>query len=197
MKNDDPEQSSDESHDQVIGPLFGRTFLEKLLLAIINAHPIGHDTPETRLRIALRALTGEDSKVETVAQDSDLPALRYMGQERHRDKGNRCLQFMKQRKESSPTKLLKNRSDQALALEATDKFFDPPNEQARKTISDRLREKFSGAYYRKQGKALDVNFHEYFIYQAVEHDYVSETTEAHSLELIYDELSKNGVVVAR
>ena len=197
MEDDSPDHSSDESQDQVIGTLFGRTFLEKLLLAVINAHPVGQDTPETRLNVALRALTGEDSKAETVAQDSDLPALRYMGQERHRDKGNRFLLYMKQRREKLPIELPRKRSDLALAKEATDKFFNPPNEQARKSIYDRLREKFSGAYYRKQGKSHGVNFREYFIFQAVEHDYVAESTEAQSLDLIFEELGKNGVKVVR
>ena len=166
-------------------------------MAIIHSHPVGQDTPETRLNIALRALTGEDSKVETVAQDVDLPALRFMAQERHRDEDNRFLLYMKQRKENTPIKLPKKRSDRALATEAVDKFFNPPNEQARKSIYDRLREKFSGAYYRKQGKGHNINFREYFIYQAVEHDYVAESFEAQSLDLICKELRKNGVKVQR
>lgn len=166
-------------------------------MAIINAHPVGQDTPETRLNIALRALTGEASKVETVTQDVDLLALRFMAQERHRDKGNRFLLYMKQLKENTPTKLPRKRSDLALAKEAADKFFSPPNEQARKSIYDRLREKFSGTYYRKQGKGHNVNYREYFIYQAVEHDYVAESFEAQSLDLICEELRKNGVKIQR
>jgi len=186
-----------DGEEYAIETRFGRTFLEKLLLAIINAHPVGQDTPETRLNIALRALTGEDSKLETVAQDGDLPALRFMAQERHSDKGNRFLLLMKQRKENKPTKLPQKRSDLKLAKEATDKFFNPPNEQARKSIYDRLREKFSGAYYRKQGKGHDVNYREYFTYQAVEHDYVAESLEAQALDQICEILRKNGVEVER
>lgn len=197
VESDGPNHSHSDSESSVVGTLFGRTFLEKMLLAIINAHPVGQDTPETRLNIALRALTGEDSKVETVAQDVDLPALRFMAQERHRDKGNRFLMYMKQRKENTPIKLPRKRSDLALAKEAADKFFNPPSEQARKSIYDRLREKFSGTYYRKQGKGHNVNFREYFIYQAVQHDYVAESFEAQSLDLIFEELRKNGVKIER
>jgi hypothetical protein len=197
MSDENTEQTEHNYEDLAVGTLFGRTFLEKLLLAIIDAHPVGQDTPETRLNIAMRALTGEDSKAETVAQDVDLPALQFMAQERHRDKGNRFLLYMKQRKENTPTKLPRKRSDLALAKEAADKFFNPPNEQARKSIYDRLREKFSGTYYRKQGKAHNINFRDYFIYQAVEHDYVAESFEAQSLDLICEELRKNGVKIER
>lgn len=186
-----------DGEEYAIETRFGRTFLEKLLLAIIKAHPVGQDTPESRLNTALRALTGEDSKVETVAQDGDLLALRFMAQERHSDKGNRFLLLMKQRKEKTPTKLPRKRSDLKLAQEATDKFFNPPNEQARKSIYDRLREKFSGTYYRKQGKGHEVNYREYFTYQAVEHDYVAESLEAQALDQICEILRKNGVEVER
>ncbi|WP_417733447.1 hypothetical protein [Roseovarius sp.] len=186
-----------DGEEYAIETRFGRTFLEKLLLAIINAHPVGQDTPESRLNTALRALTGEDSKVEAVAQDGDLAALRFMAEERHRDEYDCFLQQMKQRKENRPTKLPRKRSDLKLAQEATDKFFNPPNEQVRKSTYDRLREKFSGTYYRKQGKGHEVNYREYFTYQAVEHDYVAESLEAQALDQICEILRKNGVEVER
>jgi hypothetical protein len=197
MENEKLDSSWDNVEDYVRPTFFGRAFLEKLLLAIINAHPVGQDTPETRLKIALRALTGENSKAEIVRQDSDLPALQYMAQEHHRDKGNRFLLFMKQRKEEAPFDLPKIRKDLALAKEATDKFFNPPNEQVRKSIYDRLREKFSGTYYTKHGKGHGVNFRESFVYMAVEHDYVAETVEAQNLDLICAILRKHGVKVER
>ncbi|WP_353473437.1 hypothetical protein PVT71_05170 [Salipiger sp. H15] len=197
MENGNQNNSQSDSESPAVRTRFGRTLLEKILLAIIRAHPFGEDTPERRLNIALRALTGEDSKVETVAQDCDLPALRFMAQERHRDKGNRFLLYMKQRKEDMPIKLPRLRSDLALAKEAADKFFNPPNEQSRKSTYDRLREKFSGSYYRKQGKGDGVNFREYFIYQAVEHDYIAESFEYQSLDTVFEALRKNGVKVER
>ena len=197
MSDESTEQTEDNYEDYAIGTLFGRTYLEKLLLSIIEAHPFGQDTAETRLNVAVRALTGENSKAETVKQDGDLPALRYMASEHHRDKGNRFLLYMKHRKDKTPQELPKVRSDLVLAKEATDKFFDPSNEQARKSIYDRLREKFSGAYYRKQGKGHGVNFREYFVYMAAEHDDVAETLEAQSLDIVREELRKNGVKTAR
>ncbi|SCZ49518.1 hypothetical protein SAMN04488118_10195 [Epibacterium ulvae] len=124
-------------------------------------------------------------------------ALRHMAREHHRDKGNRFLLYMKHRKDKTPPELPKVRSDLALAKEATDKFFDPSNEQARKSIYDRLREKFSGVYYRKQGKGHGVNFREYFVYMAVEHDDVAETLEAQSLDIVCKELRENGVKTTR
>lgn len=197
MSDENAEQMEDNYDDFAVSTLFGRTFLEKLLLSIIDAHPVGQDTPETRLSVAVRALTGENSKVETVKQDADLCALRHMAIEHHRDKGNRFLLYMKHRKDNTQPELPKVRSDLVLAKEATDKFFDPSNEQARKSIYDRLREKFSGVYYRKLGKGHGVNFREYFVYMAVEHDDVAETLEAQSLDIICEELRENGVKTAR
>lgn len=197
MSNKNAQETEDEYDGFAVGTLFGRTFLEKLLLSIIDVHPLGQDTPETRLKVAVRALTGENSKAETVKQDADLPALRHMAIEHHRDKGNRFLLYMKHRKDNTPPELPKVRSDLTLAKEAADKFFDPSNEQAQKSIYDRLREKFSGAYYRKQGKGHGVNFREYFVYMAVEHDDVAETLEAQSLDIVCKELRENGVKTAR
>ncbi|WP_170381969.1 hypothetical protein [Ruegeria atlantica] len=197
MSDEDFNQTEEDYESYSVGTLFGRSFLEKLLLAIIKAHPIGEDTPESRLRNAMRALTGENSKARVVAQDGDLPALLFMGHEHHVDKGNKFLWVMKHRREKNPPKPPKIRKDLALAKEATDKFFNPPNEQARKAIYDRLREKFSGSYYRKRGKGEGINFREYFVYQAVEHDYVAETLEAQSLDLICKELRENGVKTSR
>lgn len=197
MSDENAKEAEDNYDGFAVGTLFGRTFLEKLLLAIIDAHPLGQDTPETRLSKAVRALTGENSKAEAVKQDADLPALRHMAIEHHRDKGNRFLLYMKHRKKETRPELPKVRSDLALAKEATDKFFDLSNEQARKSVYDRLREKFSGAYYRKQGKGHGVNFREYFIYQAVEHDDIAETLEAQSLDIVCAELRENGIRTAR
>lgn len=197
MSNENAQETKDEYDGFAVGTLFGSTFLEKILLSIIDAHPFGQDTPEARLNVALRALTGENSKAETVKQDADLPALRHMAIEHHRDKGNRFLLYMKHSKKETQPELPKLRSDLALAKEATDKFFDPSNEQARKSIYDRLREKFSGVYYRKQGKGHGVNFREYFVYQAVEHDDVAETLEAQSLDIVCAELRENGLKTAR
>lgn len=197
MSDDSGKQASDDYDAFSVGTLFGRTFLEKLLLAIIDAHPLGQKTSETRLRIAVHVLTGENSKAETVAQDVDLPALRHMASEHHRDKGNRFLLYMKHRKDGTQPNLPKVSSDLTLAKKATDEFFDPPNEQARKSIYDRLREKFSGVYYRKQGKGHGVDFRKYFEFQAVEYDYVAETLEAQSLDLICEKLRENGVKTAR
>ena len=197
MSNENAEQTEDNYEGFAAGTLFGRTFLEKLLLSIIEAHPYGQDTPETRLSVAVRALTGENSKAETVKQDADLPALRHMAREHHRDKGNRFLQYMKHRKADTPPELPKVRPDLALAKEAADKFFDPSNEQVRKSIYDRLRGKFSGDYYRKHGKGHGVKFREYFVYMSVEHDDVAETLEAQSLDIIREELSENGIKTTR
>lgn len=197
MSGENAEQAEDNYDGFAVATLFGRTYLEKLLLSIIEAHPFGQDTPETRLSIAVRTLTGENSELATVKQDADLPALRHMASEHHRDKGRRFLHYMKHRKDDTPPALPKVRPDLALAKEATDKFFDPSNEQVRKSIYDRLRGKFSGDYYRKQGKGHGVNFREYFVYMAVEHDDVAETLEAQSLDIIRKELRENGVKTTR
>ncbi|SCZ49515.1 hypothetical protein SAMN04488118_10194 [Epibacterium ulvae] len=66
MSDESTEQTEDNYGDFAVGTLFGRTYLEKLLLSIIEAYPFGHETPETRLGVAVRALTGESSKAEAV-----------------------------------------------------------------------------------------------------------------------------------
>jgi len=197
MSDESTEQTEDNYEDFAVGTLFGRTYLEKLLLSIIEAYPFGQDTPETRLKVAVHALTGENSKAETVKQDNDLPALKFMAVERERDKVKRFDLLWKGRKRELRPDLPEVRSDLALAKEAADKFFDPPNEQARKSTYDRLREKFSGVYYRKRGKGLGINFGEHYKYLAVEHDDIAETLEAQSLDIIRDELRENGVKTAR
>lgn len=172
---------------------FSFNFLEALLLAIIRAHPTGDKTNETRLRTALLALTGEQFKNTFISNEKDDRALRFMAQEYHRDCSLPFPALRKHVREKTPICLPKPRSDLALAKEATDRFFDPACEQVRKSIQDRLREKFSGAYYRKQGKDDGVDFRMSYLYRANEHDYVAETLEDQSLKRICDELKKNGV----
>jgi len=195
----DSESNVQANQDQTLAPRspFGQSFLEKLLLAIIDAHPAGAETRDARLRSALHALLGEKQEIVSSIDQQDNRALLYMGDELHRDRGFRFLLFMKLWKEKKPLDLPKVRKDMALAKEATDKFYDPPNEQARKAIYDRLREKFSGSYYRKHGKGQGINYPEGHVVRATEHDYIAETVEAQSLDRMCEVLHRHGVNTKR
>lgn len=184
----------DEAHDFAIA--FGATILEQLLLAIIRAHP-GADgkTDAQRLNTAMKALVGHKASPNPLPGDKDNRALLLMGRERHCDEANRDLYYIT--RQLKPSKAAsdppKVRSDKALAELAVDHYFDFPNEEARYAVVNRLREKFSGSYMRKQGRGQNVDFVATYKYRAVEHDYVQETLEAESLARVLQELQEWGV----
>ena len=117
----------------------------------------------------MKSLVGVRASPHTLPDDRDDRALIWMGGERHADKARQDMYAIDRwRKPNEPMVEPKRpRSDRALAKEAADRFFDPQNEGARKAIADRLREKFSGTYMRKQGKDGGINFEETYVYRAV------------------------------
>lgn len=178
------------------GQTFGATVFERLLLAIISAHP-DHSgkTSKQRLDAAMRTLVGERASPHPEPGNRDDRALIWMGSERHIDKANRDMYALNLRfkPDKSATPPRKPRSDLALAEQATDLFFGQENAEARHAIVNRLREKFSGSYARKQGKGHGVDFEATYIYRAVEHDYVQESLEAEALKRVCDELAEWGI----
>lgn len=178
------------------GQAFGATAFERLLLSIISAHPDqSGKTSKQRLDAAMKALVGERASPHREPGDRDDRALVWMGSERHIDKANQDMYFINHRLKLNQTAAppRKPRSDLALAEEAADLFFGQENPEARHAIVNRLREKFSGSYARKQGKGHGVDFEATYIYRAVEHDYVQESLEAESLKRVCDELAEWGV----
>jgi len=201
MLDPNPEHGTDMSDDTETGGIaFGATPLEKLLLAIVRAHPSADGKTDTqRLNTAMKALVGHKASPNPAPGDRDDRALLFMGRERHCDEANRDLYYIT--RQLKPSKAAseppKVRSDKALAELAADHYFDFPNEEARYAVVNRLREKFSGSYMRKQGKGESVDFVATYKYRAVEHDYIQESLEAEALARVCAELQEWGVATKR
>jgi len=184
----------DDTQDS--GLAFGATMLERLLLAIIKANPT-HDgkTDQQRLTAAMKAMVGQKASPNALPGDRDDRALLLMARERHFDKANHDMYLitrtLKPTKEiSAPPKV---RSGKALAELAVDHYFGISDESARLAVVNRLREKFSGSYQRKQGKGQNVKYPSTYLCRAVEHDYVQETLEAEALTRMCQELREWGI----
>lgn len=187
------EPSMDE-HQGGVGLGFGPLFFEKVLLAIIDAHPFGTKTPRQRLDAVMLAIFGRKSSPNPFKDDLDDKACLFMAQERHRDNCYRTLHSWKgARGNNADQPAPKVRSNTALAKLAEQKFFDETNVHAKHANVNRLREMFSGSYQRKQGKNPKVDYQRTYIFRAVEHDYVEESLEQQGLERLRDEFAKWGV----
>lgn len=178
------------------GLAFGATMLERLLLAIVKANPTDDGkTDQQRLNLAMKALVGQKASPNALPGDRDDRALLLMARERHCDKANHDIYLITRK--LKPTKAIsappKPRSDKALAELAVDHYFGISDESARLAVVNRLREKFSGSYQRKQGKGQDVDYPSTYRYRAVEHDYVQETLEAEALTRMCQELHEWGI----
>ena len=180
-----------ESQDCGSGLAFGATVLERLLLAIIDANPTASsDTRQQRVNAAMKALVGERASHN---DDRDNKALLFMARELHRDRCQHNMHAFMNRNNPDADPPPKIRSHKALAEQAESQFYGSTNPSARYAIVNRLREKLSGTYQRKQGKGLAVDHERTYIYRAVEHDYVAETLEAEGLRRICNELAEWGV----
>lgn len=185
---------------QTDGIAFGATKLEQLLLAIIRAHPSADGrTDAQRLSTAMKSLVGQRASPNPLPGDRDDRALLFMGRERHCDEANRDLYYItrKLKPSKAASEPPKVRSDKALAELAADHYFNFPNDEARYAVVNRLREKFSGSYMRKQGKGQNVDFVATYKYRAVEHDYIQESLEAEALARVCQELQEWGVPTKR
>ena len=156
------------------GPTIGRTFLERLLLSLIDAHPnptvprlsdhILHDR-ERRLRVAMAALCNEQTSEEL----PDHAALLWMAQQNVRDRQMRYVRAEEEKRSQGIEKSLAGRtmtslrSTRQLAQEASLRFYPDVSDR-----SERLRKKWA------QQK-------EFWLEMARSHDYVRETLEMQSL----------------
>lgn len=168
MGTDDKEEPVD------YGEVVGRDFLDKFLLAIIDAYPVLSTPPasaardrDIRLRDAKEALVGQAHN-EGRPLVSDEAYLRWMGSERYKDLARRDMAKIKGTK---PPKL---RSDRKLADLAVEKF-DLPTGRA-----ENLRKKFG----KQRSKWLDV---------ARYHDDVPEALDFSLLEQIKAILEKREI----
>jgi len=177
-----------------IGVKTGLPFLEKLLLAIINAHDVGTKTKRQRLNAAMIALAGEKASKNPLPDDLDQKALEFMGREHHRDKVFHTDHRIKHYRDTASPPPPEIRSDRSLAIAAVEQFYSARfSEEEKHTTMNRLREKFGGTYQRKSGTGKGVNFRRTHEYLAVEHGYEAESMEAQGLEMICDELRNYGV----
>jgi hypothetical protein len=163
------------------GPGVGRSFAERLLLSIIDAHPTGGQIAsplsaardrERRLQTAMQALFGEAKTGRK--PDSDDAILRWMGNERSQDLALRDMQGLGFYGQLPARKV---RSDRTLAEEAETRF-------ALATGSwERLRSKF--------GKQV-----EFWLEIARSHDDIAELMDTWLLDEIRAMLSKRDIASA-
>lgn len=179
-------------YDESQSLAFGHTVLERVLLAIINAHTT-QDTKESaqsRLRMAMRALVGTSATGAT--PDGYDKALLFMARERHKDECHVTMHQFKNRNNATPPPEPKVRSYAALANEAAATVLNSTNEQLHANAK-RLEEMISGRHQTRGDKRTNVDFARTYRFRAVEHDYVGETLEAESVQRICDELAEWGV----
>jgi hypothetical protein len=171
--------------DPLSGPAFGPLFLELLLQCIIAGHPRGNKTERQRLDAAMKALTGRKSSGNPFADDKDDQALLWMK--------TRELELQRKGAPSSNSELARAAATKFLGWQPTDEGTSDP---------DRLREKFSGAYQRKQFEQKTKRSRtavpppdvpRTLAYRAVHHDYVVESIERQILRRIVAELRQAGV----
>lgn len=170
------DQAFDEQAPIDYGEVVGRSFLDKLLLAIIDGHPEPSKSPASdtkrrkdRLREAKQALLGK-SHTEGRPLESDEAVLRWMGSEHYRD---RARHDMAKLNGKAATKI---RSDRKLAEQAVSRFGLPSN------ATERLRAKFG----KEKQKWLDIEIH---------HDDVPEQLDFNTLQVIQKTLARHGTAM--
>jgi hypothetical protein len=168
-------ESSNEQIDY--GEVVGRDFLDKLLLAIIDAHP-GQSTSrvsdvkrrEDRRRQALEALLGQ-SHAEGRPRNSDETILKWIGNEHYKDRARRDMAKFKG--EFEP----KVRSVHQLVKYAVKHFGLPDN------AGERLRKKLRGEGTKR------------WLELAVLHDDVPEQLDRNLLKSVQDVLARRGIAM--
>lgn len=187
--------NSDDDYEGVFQKgTYDRPFLEKLALAIIDAHPAGKDTQQTRLNKAMQALTGESATKLPMPNDLDTKALVLMGQEHYADKARVGLHNWKHRKDPNPPDPPKPRSFSALARYAVNRCFSERlSEEEIEVKVSKLRNKFRGSYGGGTTKDGHIDWPATYEFLATQRDYATETLEHQALEEICKLLSKQGI----
>ena len=183
---DDPGGGGDGSEENPLGGVaFGATLIEQLLYGIIVAHPLStkagtaaSKTDEQRLNAAMKALFDRKRSRNPLPGDIDDKALLWMKEDQKRAQREG-----------------KKVSDRALAIQAAQKFIKGFNAKLDMTPADRLREKFSGTYDKKQPKGRRIDAPATLSFRVFQHDYVVESLERQILVRIAEELRGAGVAV--
>lgn len=174
MAHDDERDNAEpEWYGEAIGP----RFLDKLLLAIIDAHSEPSNAPASdaqrrrhRLRAAKEALLGETSPEGRPAVSDD-EILRWIGCQHYKDLANRNARLlMKMPAGKKPRSARKLVDEAAVVFKLTD------------SDQERIRKKFTS----QKDKWLD---------DAKYHDDIPETIEFQSLESIREILGRNGIAM--
>jgi hypothetical protein len=183
-----------------IGQGFGLTMEEKFCLGFIAANPDSFKTDRQRLTEAMRALFNRDPSGNPIPGEQayiDHQAILFMAGKDRRD----VLSLMPPGFANSG----QTDTDTRLAEEAQKKYFPTDDPELAAAIVKRLREKYSGAYERKQVRAklmrgsiseeqatTDLNRQHRmgFYYEANVHDFVLESLELQGLRRIDEELVK-------
>jgi hypothetical protein len=176
------------------GPSFGRLFLERLLLSLIDAHPnpkvrgrpnlILHER-ERRLHAAMEALFNEKKEEDENASEQlhDRAALLWIAAQYAHDRQLQYVQQQRQAREvavSQPVDAQKAvRSERQLAREASEKFYPDLADQ-----SERLRKKWR-----------DPTRKQFWLAMMRWGDGVPETMETHALAKIWIALTEADVPV--
>lgn len=179
---------ADSEPDQGYGYAVGASFIDKLLLVLIDANPDpdadklsllrAHKRREKRLAAAKDALFGADRPRGHPPNMVDVDrALRWMGQQRHDDRARSIMaqlpEPLRPRWASDPN--YKIRSTRTLATEATKKFHIFGSD-----VSDSLRRKFADQ-------------EDYWVSVAHYHDDVPDQMEWNDIVNIAEILGKHGI----
>lgn len=167
--------------------------LERLLLAIICAHPRPEKLPENRLDAAMKALVGRKSSRNRLAktlegelsgEDATLNALEWMHVEAQKREWRRSGWKAITKKSATPTGV----SVRNLAIEAANRFFPSTNPQTLHSSAEGLRNKFRG-HLGSNSKLQAITPAR----SMGEHDWVKESVEVQSLRRVEAELRHWGI----
>lgn len=181
-------------NDDPSGISFGPTFVELLILALIDGHEVDGRTRRQRLDAAMKAITGQKSTPNAFANEKDDLACVFMGAEHHRDKCAQTDYDIRVRLGKNVSDLRpKLRSARKFAKLAEEEYFKSTDVGGKDAIVNRLRETFTGVYQKKLKHGAQADYKNTFVYRAVQHDYLQESFEKQDLEKIIEILRKYGV----
>ena len=198
-------QTIEDDNDDGIGQGFGPPMDEKIVWGLIKANPHRSKPDRQRLNEIMDALfdrapSGNPFPGERAFKDHK--AVLHMAEERRNDRARAA--FAVRRGERPPL----IRSDTKLAEDAQKLFWPTADPKVAHATIKTLREKFSGAYERKQVAAklkrgsvseesaqadLKIDRRQALDYEANAHDLTPESLELQGLRRLEEELKKWGI----
>jgi len=175
--------------------------LEQVLLAIIRAHPPGEKdklSEQQRLKAAMRALVRRDP-FSSPWIDADRKLLKIMELEYAKDHPYTLSELTNTKRADSSKMKRDARSIHELAALAVER----ERKKSRKEFTngdtatrDRIYEKFTGVYYRKNSPKTNIHAEDFGNermlrarrYNPIQHDYIAESIETSCIERIIEAL---------